>query len=92
MQAAVERAVLRVMTALEAASPADGPATEALERILAGGWQHLARYQAIAQAVSELLSPEAVTRTHQAAHHAIARLVARDSPTAPSAPTCQPTG
>jgi TetR/AcrR family transcriptional repressor of mexCD-oprJ operon len=77
LEAAVERAVQRVMTALEAASPADGPATEALERILAGGWQHLARYQAMAQAVSELLSPEAVTRTHQAAHHTIASLLAR---------------
>jgi AcrR family transcriptional regulator len=77
LEAAVERAVLRVMTALEAASPADGPATEALERILAGGWQHLARYQAMAQAASELLSPEAVARTHQAAHHTIASLLAR---------------
>jgi TetR/AcrR family transcriptional regulator, mexCD-oprJ operon repressor len=77
LEAAVERAVLRVMTALEAASPADGPATEALERVLACGWQHLARYQAMAQAVSELLSPEAVTRTHQTAHHAIAGLLAR---------------
>jgi TetR/AcrR family transcriptional regulator, mexCD-oprJ operon repressor len=55
----------------------DGPATEALERILADGWQHLARYQAMTQAVSELLSPEAVTRTHQAAHHTIASLLAR---------------
>jgi TetR/AcrR family transcriptional regulator, mexCD-oprJ operon repressor len=77
LEAAVERAVLRIMTALEAASPADGPATEALERILASGWQHLARYQAMAQAVSELLSPEAVTRTHQAAHDTIASQLAR---------------
>ena len=77
LEAAVERAVLHVMTALEAASPADGPATEALERVLAEGWQQLARYQAMAQAVSELLSPEAVTRTHQAAHRAFAGLLAR---------------
>jgi AcrR family transcriptional regulator len=49
----------------------------ALERVLAGGWQHLARYQAMARAVSELLSPEAVTRTHQAAHRTIASLLAR---------------
>jgi len=77
LEAAVERAVLNVMTALEAASPADGPATEALERVLAEGWQHLARYQAMAQAVAELLSPQAVTRTHQAAHRTIAGLLAR---------------
>jgi AcrR family transcriptional regulator len=77
LEAAVERSVFRTMAALDAASPADGPATEALERVLAGSWQHLARYQAMAQAVSELLSPEAVTRTHQAAHRTIAGLVAR---------------
>jgi TetR/AcrR family transcriptional regulator, mexCD-oprJ operon repressor len=77
LEAAVERAVLRTVAAVEAAKPADGPAVEALERVLASGWQHLARYQAMAQAVSELLSPEAVTRTHRAAHRTIARLVGR---------------
>jgi TetR/AcrR family transcriptional regulator, mexCD-oprJ operon repressor len=77
LEAAVERAVQRTMAALEAASPADGPAVEALERVLVGGWQHLAGYQAMAQAVSELLTPEAVARTHQAAHRTIAALLAR---------------
>jgi len=77
LEAAVERAVQRIMAALEAVSPADGPAVEALERVLAGGWQHLAGYQAMAQAVSELLTPEAVARTHQAAHRTIAALLAR---------------
>jgi AcrR family transcriptional regulator len=77
LEAAVERAVLRTVAAIEDASPADGPVTQALERVLAAGWQHLARYQAMAQAVSELLSPEAVTRTHQAAHLTIASLLAR---------------
>jgi TetR/AcrR family transcriptional regulator, mexCD-oprJ operon repressor len=77
LEAAVERAVLRTVAALEAASPTEGPAAEALERVLAAGWQHLARYQAMAQAVSELLSPEAVTRTHHAAHRTIAGLLAR---------------
>lgn len=77
LEAAVERAVLRTMAAMEAASPAEGPATKALERVLAEGWQHLAGYEAMAQAVSELLSPEAVTRTHQAAHRTIASLLAR---------------
>ena len=77
LEAAVERAVVRTMTALEAAGPRGGAAAEALERVLAGGWQHLAGYQAMAQAVAELLSPEAVTRTHQAAHHALGALLAR---------------
>jgi hypothetical protein len=39
--------------------------------------QHLAHYQAMAEAVSELLSPEAVARTHQAAHQAIGALLER---------------
>lgn len=77
LEAAVERAVQRTMAAIEAASPADGPAAAALERVLASGWQHLASYQAMAQAVTELLSPEAVTRTHQAAHRTIADLLRR---------------
>lgn len=77
LETAVERAVLRTMAALQAVGPEDGPAVEALERVLAAGWQHIAGYQAMAQAVSELLTPEAVTRTHQAAHRTIANLLAR---------------
>jgi AcrR family transcriptional regulator len=77
LEATVERTVRRLMTALEAASPAEGPADEALERVIATGWQYLSRYQAMAQAVSEGLSAEAVTRTHQAAHQALGTLLAR---------------
>ena len=76
LEAAVERAVGR-MKALESASPGDGPPAEALDRVLAGAWQHLARYGAMAQAVAELLTPDAVARTHQAAHQAIGTLLAR---------------
>jgi hypothetical protein len=65
------------MTALESAQLDQGPPLEALDRMLAAAWQHLARYQAMAQAVSELLSPEAVTRTHQAARQALAALLER---------------
>jgi AcrR family transcriptional regulator len=77
LEAAVERAVRRTMTALAAASPDDGPPVQALERMLAAAWRHLARYGAMAQAVAEQLSPEAVTRTHQAAHQTIGALVER---------------
>ena len=77
LEAAVERAVRRTMAALQAVHPDDGPPIEALERMLAATWQHLARNQAMAAAVAELLSPEAVTRTHQAAHHIIGALLAR---------------
>jgi AcrR family transcriptional regulator len=77
LEAAVERAVRRTMAALEAAEPGSGPPVQALERMLATAWWHLARYSAMAQAVAEQLSPEAVTRTHQAAHQTIGALLER---------------
>jgi AcrR family transcriptional regulator len=77
LEAAVERAVRRTMTALQSVHPDDGPPIEALDRMLAAAWQHLARYGAMAAAVAELLSPEAVTRTHQAAHHTVGALLER---------------
>ena len=77
LEAAVERAVRRTMAALESVHPDKGPPLEALDRMIAAAWQHLARYEAMAAAVAELLSPEAVTRTHQAAHHTIGALLAR---------------
>ena len=77
LEAAVGRAVRRTMTALESVHPEEGPPVEALDRMLAATWQHLARYQAMAAAVAELLNPEAVTRTHQAAHQTIGALLER---------------
>src|SRR5215472_4223602 len=77
LEAAVERAVRQTMTTLESVHPQDGPPAEALDRMIAATWQHLARYKAMGAAVAELLSPEAVTRTHQAAHHTIGTLLER---------------
>jgi TetR/AcrR family transcriptional regulator, mexCD-oprJ operon repressor len=77
LEAAVERAVRRVSTALESARPGSGPPVTALERTITLAWQHLASYGAMAQAVSEQLSPEAVARTHHAAHQMIGALLER---------------
>ena len=77
LEAAVERAVRRTVAALQAVHPEEGAPVEALDRMLAAAWQHLARYGAMAAAVAELLSPDAVTRTHQAAHHTVGALLAR---------------
>ena len=77
LEAAVERAVRRTMTALQSVRADDGPPIAALERLLAATWQHLARYGAMAAAVAELLTPEAVTRTHQAVHHTVGALLER---------------
>jgi AcrR family transcriptional regulator len=77
LEAAVERAVRRTMTALEATHPDDGPPVQALERMLTAAWRHLARYGSMAQAVAEQLSSQAVTRTHQAAHRTVGALLER---------------
>jgi TetR/AcrR family transcriptional regulator, mexCD-oprJ operon repressor len=77
LEAAVQRAVRRLMAALEAARPAEGPPVEALDRLLEAAWQHLAGYSAMAQAVAESLSPEAVARTHHAAYETIGALLER---------------
>jgi TetR/AcrR family transcriptional repressor of mexCD-oprJ operon len=77
LEAAVERAVGRTMTALESARPADGPPVQALDRMLSAAWQHLARYGAMARAVAETLSPAVVTRTHQGVHHTVGMLLER---------------
>ena len=77
LEAAVERAVRRTMAALQRVRPDDGPPVEALDRMVAAAWQHLASYQATAAAVAELLSPEAITRTHEAAHQTIGVLLER---------------
>jgi TetR/AcrR family transcriptional regulator, mexCD-oprJ operon repressor len=48
LEAAVQRAVTRVMTALESAQLDQGPPLEALDRMLAAAWQHQAAHQALA--------------------------------------------
>jgi TetR/AcrR family transcriptional repressor of mexCD-oprJ operon len=77
LEAAIERAVRRTVAALQSAHPEDGPPVQALDRMLAAAWQHLARHQAMAAAAAELLSPKAIDRTHQAAHHTISALLER---------------
>jgi AcrR family transcriptional regulator len=77
LEAAVERAVRQTITALEGVGLDDGPPVQVLERMLAAAWRHLARYGAMAQAVAEQMSPEAIARTHQAAHRTIGAVLAR---------------
>ena len=77
LEAAVERAVKHSMAALADARADEGPAGEALERMVATSWQYLGKYQAMAKAVAELLTPDAVARTHQAAFTTIGALLAR---------------
>jgi TetR/AcrR family transcriptional regulator, mexCD-oprJ operon repressor len=77
LQAVVERAVRRTTSALDAVEPERGPPFEALQRVIEVGWRDLDRNNAIAQAASELLTPEALRRTHEAAHRRLRKLVDR---------------
>jgi TetR/AcrR family transcriptional repressor of mexCD-oprJ operon len=77
LETAVERAVRQTMAALQAARPDEGPPVQALERMVGAAWHHLARYGAMAQAVAEQLSPEAVARTHESAFATIGALLER---------------
>lgn len=77
LEAVVERAVGRAGTALDAAEPESGPPLEALDRVIAAGWDELDRNHVIAQAAAEQLSPEALRRAHHAADRRIASLVER---------------
>jgi TetR/AcrR family transcriptional regulator, mexCD-oprJ operon repressor len=77
LEAVVERAVQRTTEALDAVAPERGPPLEALGRVIYAGWRDLDRNNAIAHAAGELLTPEALRRTHQAAHRRLRKLVDR---------------
>jgi TetR/AcrR family transcriptional regulator, mexCD-oprJ operon repressor len=77
LEAVVQRAVGRSTVALDEARPDSGPAPEALDRVLAAGWQELDRYGAVAVAAATELSPDALTRTHESAHERVRELVER---------------
>lgn len=77
LEAVVERAVAASEAVLASAALEDGPAMEALERLMAVGWAVLDRHRAVAQAAAEQLSSEALRRSHERANRLLAGLVAR---------------
>lgn len=77
VEAVVARAVERVMIALDAARPADGPAVDALERLVAASWEHLAGDQEIARAAAAELSADAMRRSHESARAVLYELIER---------------
>jgi AcrR family transcriptional regulator len=64
LEAAVARAVEGSLAAVDAAQPGAGPAGEALDRMLAASWGHLAGLEALARAAGEHLPADHVRRTH----------------------------
>ena len=77
VEAIVERAVGRAVGSVRAARPEEGPAMEALTRLVAESWEHVAGDQDIARAAAAELSADAMRRSHDAAHGVIGELVQR---------------
>jgi TetR/AcrR family transcriptional regulator, mexCD-oprJ operon repressor len=77
LEAVIERAASGATGTFLAADLERGPATEALERMLAAGWRELERHQAIARAAAEDLPAEARRRAHHDAMAPARTLIAR---------------
>jgi AcrR family transcriptional regulator len=77
LQAAVERAVRSSLGAIEAARPGDGPADEALDRLIAASWHRIARFDALARGAAEHISAGALHRAHAPLMTPLAALVER---------------
>lgn len=77
LEALVERAVRRAMSAIESAEPDRGAALPALRRLLKASWEQLGHHENISHAAASDLSSDAVRRAHQAARTVIGALVER---------------
>lgn len=64
LEAAVERVVVDTVSTVEATGPGEGPADEALLRMVEASWQKLAAVQALAAGASEHLPAEYMHRSH----------------------------
>jgi TetR/AcrR family transcriptional regulator, mexCD-oprJ operon repressor len=77
LAAAAERAVERWIAAAEATDMHEGPADEALRRVLEVGWEEISRSAGIAEAASAELDPETLMRSHDRGLALIRKLVER---------------
>lgn len=77
VEAAAERIVEASTAAFEAARPQDGPADEALDRMLGASWGRLAGLQGLARVGREHLPPGAVHRSHAAMMAPLEALISR---------------
>lgn len=77
LEALVERAVRRAMTAIESADPERGPAVDALKRLIAASWKHVAHHEDIAHAAAAELSAHAMRRSHETARSVIRQVIER---------------
>ena len=77
LSAVVARAVHRWVDATERIEPDQGPALEALTRLVEVGWQEISRSSHVARAASAELSPETVRTAHESGVDLVRRLVRR---------------
>jgi TetR/AcrR family transcriptional regulator, mexCD-oprJ operon repressor len=77
LEGVATRAVERAGEALQQARLEDDDALDALDRLVAIAWDHLDRGGAITRATSDLLTPEANARAHEALHAPILALIRR---------------
>jgi TetR/AcrR family transcriptional repressor of mexCD-oprJ operon len=75
--ALVERSVGKATEAMRSAEPERGPADDAMRRVIAIGWEHVARHQAIARAAIGELSMDALHDHHRQAEAVLERLIER---------------
>jgi AcrR family transcriptional regulator len=77
LEAALERAVRRATTVVEAAAPDVGPPAEALDRLVAAGWQVLERFAGMAAATMESIPHDRHHQLHQPGMVPVYRLIER---------------
>jgi AcrR family transcriptional regulator len=77
LEALVQRSVQRTMAAITSADLEQGPAVEALERLLSTSWEHIAHYESLARTAAAGLSTDAMQRAHHDARTVIMRLIER---------------
>jgi AcrR family transcriptional regulator len=73
----VDRTVREAMAAIASARVEQGPAADALERLLQASWEQLASHDQIAHAAARDLSADAMRAAHQSARDVIRELIER---------------
>jgi AcrR family transcriptional regulator len=77
VEATAKRALAEAQREIAAAGIDDGPASDALQRLIMAGWRALARHLAIARLALDVLPPERLRQIHQEALDPLRRLIAR---------------
>ncbi len=77
VEATAKRALEEAQREIAAAGIDDGPASDALQRLITAGWRALARHLAIARLALDVLPPERLRQIHQEALAPLRRLITR---------------